>query len=135
MKTTLLTISALCILAATLPSFAHHSFVADYDSDRPATVEGTVKEFWFENPHVRIYLEVETDNGEKQLWEVETMTPSILRRIGWTRTTFKPGDKMTVHGSLARNGATRLSLQEITLADGRSIVPRPTGSERKAFYD
>ena len=123
------------VFLTAIPGYAHHSFSADYDSEQPATIEGTVTEFWFENPHTRIYLEVENEDGEMELWEVETMTPNVLRRMGWRRDTFKPGQKLTASGSLARNGANRLSLSLLTLEDGTEVRPFPSDEQRETFYD
>ena len=123
------------ISMATIPSHAHHSFTADYNREKPATIEGTVTEFWFENPHTRIYMEVKNESGETEAWEVETMTPNVLRRMGWRPDTFKPGQKLTAAGSLARNGANRISLSILTLEDGTQMKPVPTDEQRDAFYD
>ena len=58
----LMTILILGVISmATIPSHAHHSFTADYNREKPATIEGTVTEFWFENPHTRIYMEVKNE--------------------------------------------------------------------------
>ena len=122
-------------LIAIAPSHAHHSFTADYNREKPATIEGTVTEFWFENPHTRIYMEVKNESGEIEAWEVETMTPNVLRRMGWRPDTFKPGQRLTAAGSLARNGAKRISLSIITLEDGTQMKPLPTDEQRDAFYE
>jgi len=120
---------------AIVSGHAHHSFTADYNREKSATIEGTVTEFWFENPHTRIYMEVKNENGEMEAWEVETMTPNVLRRMGWRPDTFKPGQKLTAAGSLARNGANRISLSILTLEDGTQMKPMPTDEQRDAFYD
>ena len=68
------------MLAVVVPGYAHHSFTADYNREKPATIEGTVTEFWFENPHTRIYMEVEEENGEVEVggpawWSIRASTP------------------------------------------------------------
>ena len=123
------------MLVVIVPGYAHHSFTADYNREKPTTIEGTVTEFWFENPHTRIYMEVEEKNGEVEVWEVETMTPNVLRRMGWRPDTFKPGQRLIAAGSLARNGAKRISLSIITLEDGTQMKPLPTDEQRDAFYE
>ena len=135
MKNISVTLMVGALLAIIVPSYAHHSFTADYNRDEPATIKGTITEFWFENPHTRIYMEVEKENGEIEIWEVETMTPNVLRRMGWRPDMFKPGQKLTAAGSLARNGANRISLSTITLEDGTQMKPMPTDEQRDAFYD
>ena len=135
MKDTSVIVSLGALLIVMVPGYAHHSFVADYDPDRQTTVEGVVTEFWFQNPHARIYLEVETDNGEMETWEVETFTVNVLRRIGWRPDTFALGQKLTATGSLARDGSNRLSLQVLVLEDGSEMRPAPTDEQRRAFYE
>ena len=135
MKNASVIVSLGALLTVMVPSYAHHSFAADYDADKPATIEGIVTEFWFQNPHVRIYLEVENDNGEMEAWEVETSTVNLLRRMGWRPDTFVPGQKLAATGSLARNGSNRLSLQILVLEDGTEMRSLPTDQQREAFYE
>ena len=62
------------------------------------------------------------------------MTPNYLRRMGWTRETFKLGDRLRAEGSLAKDGSNRLSLDVITLPDGTKMSPSPSAEQREAFY-
>ena len=135
MKDTSVIVSLGALLIVMVPGYAHHSFVADYDPDRQTNVEGVVTEFCFQNPHARIYLEEETDNGEMETWEVETFTVNVLRRIGWRPDTFALGQKLTATGSLARDGSNRLSRQVLVLEDGSEMRPAPTDEQRRAFYE
>ena len=50
-------------------SFAHHSYVAEFDADSPTTIEGVVREVWFKNPHVRYYVTVTSEDGEEVVWD------------------------------------------------------------------
>jgi hypothetical protein len=79
-----------------VPSGAHHSFAAEFLGDQTATLEGTVTEVWFRNPHVRYYIDVQDDNGEM----------------------VSEGDKVKVEGYLGRDGRKLLSLISIELPDG-----------------
>jgi len=97
---------------------AHHSFAAEFLADRTHTISGVVTEVWFKNPHVRYYIETVTDDGDKELWDVRTSSPTILVRRGWDETTIAEGDSVTVEGYLGRDGRKLLSLIRIELEDG-----------------
>jgi hypothetical protein len=97
---------------------AHHSFAAEFLGDQTLTIEGKVSEVWFKNPHVRYYIEIETEDGETETWDVRTSSPTILVRRGWNRDTISEGDNITVEGYLGRDGRKLLSLIRIELPDG-----------------
>ncbi len=98
---------------------AHHSF-AMFDQTKMVTVEGTVKDFQWTNPHVWIEVMVATPEGEKQ-YSIETVNLNVLKRSGWKFNTLKPGDKVTVVMNPFRSGAPGGSLVSATLADGRTL--------------
>lgn len=75
---------------ATAPVRAHHSFAVHFVADRLITVQGTVDEFTFRNPHGVLMLTAKGDDGAEQQWTIETNSPNILRRRGWTETSIKP---------------------------------------------
>jgi hypothetical protein len=112
----LLCIACVCLLAAAAE--AHHSFAAEFLGDQTLTIEGKVSEVWFKNPHVRYYVEIETDDGGTETWDVRTSSPTILVRRGWSRDTIAAGDKVTIEGFLGRDGRKLLSLIQIELPDG-----------------
>lgn len=99
-------------------AYAHHSFAAEFLADRTRTIEGVVTEVWFRNPHVRYYIEVVDENGEKVSWDVRTSSPTILYRRGWNESTIKEGDRVKVEGYVGRDGRKLLSLISIELPDG-----------------
>ena len=74
---------------------AHHS-AAIFDASQTKVISGTVKKFDYSNPHTWVWLDVTNDQGQVETWGVEGMSPNYLNRRGWTRTTLKPGDKLSV---------------------------------------
>lgn len=83
-------------LIASVPSvLAHHSF-AMFDSTREVTIEGTVIEFQWTNPHSWLQVEVTKEDGNKEEWAVEMLSPSVLGRMGWKRNSLTAGDKVRV---------------------------------------
>lgn len=114
------------ILAAWLQTtHAHHSFPAQYDENKPVTLTGTVTEVQWTNPHIFIYIDVaDEDSGEVVNWTLEMGGPNALLRLGWKRDSLKPGDVITVDGSLARDGSN--------LANAGTIVMAATGQRMLA---
>jgi hypothetical protein len=79
-----------------IPLFAHHGTAASYDQSKTLTLTGVVTEFVFANPHSQIYFDVTDSSGKVVSWGGEMQSPGNLRREGWSKTTFKPGDKITL---------------------------------------
>jgi Family of unknown function (DUF6152) len=86
-----------------LPAFAHHG-TGTYDSTKSVTLSGTVTEFAFTNPHAALYFDVKDPGGKTVNWAIEMNSPGVLRRAGWTKTTFKAGDQITITVRPARAG-------------------------------
>ena len=100
---------------------AHHNAASHYLLDQKITVKGVVTEFRLINPHVRIYFDVKTDDGEVQKWLGEGNASSVLRRRGWTDEHLKPGDVITISGSPARDGGYKIDWESIVLDDGTEL--------------
>ena len=92
------------VLLFCMPSSAHHGNSA-YDETVRVTIKGTVTEFVWVNPHCQVYLDVTDKNGKVVNWAVETNSPAILTRAGWTRRSIKYGDQVTIILCPAKNGA------------------------------
>ncbi|MEJ0038480.1 MAG: DUF6152 family protein [Gammaproteobacteria bacterium] len=92
MRSSLRSKLALSVLAL-LPgaALAHHSFAVFFDSEKSITLTGVVTEFKFVNPHGLIVLQIKNKDGALEEWKVETNSPSILRRRGWTPRVSWPG--------------------------------------------
>lgn len=102
------------------PALAHHSF-SMFDMGKTATIEGTVKEFQWTNPHAWIEVMVATPEGEKQ-FSIEGHNVRVLTGAGWKFNTLKPGDKVTIVMNPLRNGASGGALVSVVLADGRTLT-------------
>jgi hypothetical protein len=108
---------------------AHHSFAVHFVADKVVTVKGTVEEFSFRNPHGLLMLTAKDAGGAEQHWRIETNSPNILRRRGWSEDSIKPGDQLTVEGYPARDGSPSMRVYRVTFPDGRELVgqrPDPT---------
>jgi hypothetical protein len=83
-KAILMVSLAIAAVASAGFAHAHHSFAAFFDSEKISSVTGQVTKFQFVNPHGTIELDVKAAGGKAEVWRVETNSPSILRRVGWT---------------------------------------------------
>ena len=109
----------LAVLVSGQPSMAHHGFAAY--SNETVTVQATMTEFRFVNPHVQLYFDVTNADGEIEHWQAELTAPNKLARGGWTQRTLKPGDKLQISGQAARNGGHSIRIREIITAAGESL--------------
>ena len=109
------------IAAAAVGAGAHHSF-APFNTETEKTITGVVNRFEWTNPHTWIWIDVTDEKGTVTTWGVEGMSPNYLSRRGWTRTTFKPGDKATVVVRPMRDGSPAGMFVRATLADGKQLT-------------
>src|SRR5215510_8231022 len=114
-----------------VPALAHHSNSA-YQVDKIITLEGTVKEWKWMNPHTWLILEVTGADGKKTEWAVEGRPPGILGRAGWSGDILKPGEHVTVHASPAKNGDPEAIIARVTKADGTVLGNQPNFNREAA---
>jgi Family of unknown function (DUF6152) len=112
------------LIFAAAPLMAHHSFAAQYDRSKPATLVGPVVRVDWINPHARIYMDAKDATGKVQRWEIELSAPAMLMRQGWTSKALKAGDEVTVAGSLAKDGSNLLNASSVKL--GEKVIFRGT---------
>jgi len=120
-KAVVVAASAVSWLTAPVGILAHHSFAAEFDAAKPVTVSGKVTELRWTNPHAHIYLEVADGSGTAVPWDFELGSPNALARRGWSRTSLKPGDMISVSGYLAKSAAHLANARSVVLADGKTV--------------
>jgi len=122
MKTKLaLGTAALGLLLAAVPVMAHHSFAAEFDSNKPIKMTGTVTKIEWMNPHAYFYIDVKDASGKVTNWGLEMGSPNGLMRQGWTRNSMKIGDEVTVEGSAAKDGSNIGNARSVTLSGGQRL--------------
>ena len=113
--------SAVLSLAAPTVTLAHHSFAAEFDAAKSISITGKVTELRWSNPHAHIYVDVADGSGTAVPWDFELGSPNALARRGWSRTSLKPGDTITVSGYLAKSVPHLANARSVVLADGRTV--------------
>lgn len=101
-------------------ALAHHSY-AMFDRTRTVTINGTVKLFQWTNPHMYLWVEVPNGKGGSDLYGIEGSSPNSLSRLGWSRNTLQPGEKVTVELQPLKDGRKGGFFVKATKADGTVV--------------
>jgi hypothetical protein len=109
-------VAAFILVLTAAPTFAHHSFAAEFDASKSANLTGSVTKVEWMNPHTWIYIDVKDETGKVTNWAVEMGSPNGLMRAGWSRNSLKVGDVVTVAGSRAKDGTSNANARTVTLA-------------------
>jgi len=113
---------ALGVLLTALPLFAHHGGTSLYDISKQITVNATVTEFVWTNPHVEIGLDAKDDKGNVKHWLLEASSPPVMVSRGWNRKILQPGDVVKVTFNPAQRGASVGRLIKLVKADGTELT-------------
>ena len=131
------------------PVVAHHSFAAEFDADSPIDLTGVVTKIEWRNPHTdnygyvtpgeyyddgyegyegpcrefsqRVFIDVETPQGEYENWALEMGSPNGLMRRGWTRNSLQIGDEVSIEGSRAKDGSLKGNVRSVVLSNGERL--------------
>ena len=121
------TLTAFCIaagvLAASASAVAHHG-AATFDTGKELVMQGTVTEWVWSNPHCFLKFDVKEQNGAVRSWVVETSNPPDMVNRGWTRRSFKAGDRVKVTVEPVKSGNPVGRLLQAAFPDGRILSAR-----------
>ena len=120
MKRLITLLTALSAFVA-VQSQAHHSF-AVYDIDNKIQRTGVLTKFSFSNPHIQLVLEVDTEDGSKEIWKIESMNPGRWDRGGTPRDVAEVGETVTILGWPARDGTDKMALSTIVTERGNTVI-------------
>jgi len=109
-------------------ALAHHSFAAEFDSNQPVTLHGTITRMEWINPHSWMHIDVRNEDGTVTPWMIEGGTPNTLLRRGFTMDNVKAGTEITVEGYRARNGSNRANGADLVLPDGTRLFMGSRGT-------
>ena len=128
MKMKRLIIGAGLVVAAALPVYAHHSFAAEFDANKPVSLKGAVTKLEWGNPHIWVYLDVKDDQGTLHHWQCEGGAPNTLTRNGWSKDSLKFGDQITIDGVQAKDGSKTCNARVVKFPDGRRVFAGSSGA-------
>src|SRR5262245_16135013 len=113
-----------CVTLFAGPVFAHHG-TSNYAQGETVTLSGIVTEFVFRNPHAYILFDVKNEKGETVHWAGEMNSPGVLATTGWTRTTMKKGDQITLSLRMSKGGnPVGLVNRSSVIVNGKRVEPQ-----------
>ena len=121
-------VAAIALLLAGAPALAHHSFSAEFDSNKPIQLKGAVVKVEWINPHTWIHIDVKQPDGSVERWMIEGGTPNTLLRRGLTRESLPAGTEIIVDGYRAKNGTNRANGRDVTFPDGKKLFLGSSGT-------
>jgi hypothetical protein len=114
-------VAVLAAMMWTAGVFAHHPFDAEFDSNQPVNLTGTVTKVEWQSPHVFTFIDAKDAQGKVVNWKVEMGSPADLMKQGWTRTSLKAGDSVTVKGWKSKTNPTLANAESFTIG-GKTMM-------------
>jgi len=121
-------LAGLAALAVAAPALAHHSTAA-FDMEKTIEITGTVEDFQWTNPHTWTNVKVEGSDETAGIYGLEGMSPNYLGRNGWTKSTLKPGDKLTFQVHPLKDGRKGGFMVAVKMPDGTLLYNLPHREE------
>lgn len=104
-----------------IDGYAHHS-AARFNRNANVEIEGTIVRYEWSNPHVYLWIEEKTANGDTVTWEIEGLSPAVLKRLGWSRDEVEVGDHVKVKGNPGRDPEKKIALMGSLERAGDSLL-------------
>jgi len=122
MRNTLITTLAVAVsVVVPVQVTAHHGNAA-FDVGKEITLKGTVTDWFWANPHCILQFDLKDKNGQLvEHWTTETSNPPDMIATGWTKTSFKPGDQVTVTAQPVKSGKPIGRLLQVVLPNGKTL--------------
>ncbi len=122
MRSIIAGIFSLAIAAVATPVLAHHPFESEFDAKAPITLTGKIVSIDWSDPHVIIKMDAKDGNGPMKTWDLQAASPSEMVSMGWTMTTLKAGEEVTVSGYKAKAEPTTIAARLFTMPNGNKMV-------------
>jgi len=130
MKTKIIFVALIAGLLVTSSAVVAHHGAAAFDMSKPIVLkDALITQLVWINPHPLIKADCKDEKGEVQHWTMEMGSIPSSQLIGWTRTTLKPGDVVTLYVWQAKTRATVGRFNRVVLADGTIMRDTQTGAD------
>lgn len=116
-----LVVTALALVTAAAPAWAHHAFASEFDAKKPVKFTATVTKMEWINPHAWMHVAVKKPDGTVENWMIEAGSPNSLFRRGINKNTVRVGMEVVVDGYQARDGSLRANGRDVTLPEGQKL--------------
>ncbi|PYS50608.1 MAG: hypothetical protein DMG13_20660 [Acidobacteria bacterium] len=110
------------VVLVTVPLSAHHGRGASYDNSKIETIQGTVSEWAWRNPHCALYVDVKGPDGKVVTWGFESQSVGSLSKLGMNRRSFQSGQQLTIKFNPSRGGAPVGVLRKAYDANGKEVL-------------
>jgi hypothetical protein len=121
-------VAGACLTVGGARVLAHHAFSAEFDSNRPISLRGTVVKMEWVNPHTWIHMDVKQKDGKAERWMIEGGPPNSLLRRGFTKNSLLAGTEISVEGFQAKDRSHKANGRDVTFTDGKKLFLGSSGT-------